>query len=1046
MEGLHTFTLFNFSPTDYLSSPKDIKFLTQALSMIVRKLLMLIILFFGWVTNGSAQTESELLEQALREQGIDTERLLQLYEQVQAADGFNEAEGYRMLGEVYPKYRSLQQAEATYDAALASDDPQEITQLATQLAQQQTSGLRTLQRGLIRLRSLPPSDTLRRAAALLHLERAYLLQEEQQWEKAEQDLEEALQTLGATGNETLGDPLDWLDPTLALEALLTRYRSPLGPTPDATTLEARLEGLEHSLQLLHHLRHHYERESDRLAMAEAVPPLAYRAVVIALQLEHAQPQRASYWEGRAFTLAEQAKATLLADRLQGLQLVRNATDWPALDQHLRLARQLKLASGDFYEQPAELRSLAEEILPQLSAWPIPPQRSLSIDLIHQQLREEKAVMVSYFITGEQCIVFTLDDQEIHTDYIEWLPRYQQALASIHEELTSRHFMREPEQAFQTYTQAAFLLYETLLQRPALSRLNDQPDQLIILPDGALWDLPFGTLLASEPASNTPNYQASNLNYLAFRHAISYIPSAWVWSYQQQEVLRSKQEALAAFAPTFDGQEVAERSLCGGPLPYLPHSQQEAEAVLQFLPGDAFLGEQATRDAFLQAGQTSSVLHIATHACRDEANPARSAIYFQNGALMAQEIAAIPLPSNLTVLSACETQSGTYLPGEGALSIGRAFLHAGSRSLIGSLWPVSDAATAELIPLFYEGISEALPTGQALQQARARYLERQDRLTAHPHYWAGFVLVGQNEILTPSGGMKPWWWLALGIGAILFIFVRSKRPQTMRKLTAVALLLSLSQLTVSAQEYRIAVTDFQTGGRPNIFGDVVRGVDTDVAREEYRQVQQYVMEVFLENNRFVLLDRSQLAPLDQERELQRDEDFLEGYVVEQFSAVGADYLLSGRISRRSHELTLSLFTIGDQALIGQQSIPLRVGWLSDFQSTRRAVQDGTRQFIASYFPSEIPVIRVLKGNGRAREVLIAGGQNHGLRNRLTLSVKVEELEEVNGEEIPRLITIAEIKVEEVENENFSRCSVRSGGRALYEYLELDRRLIAIPLFE
>ena len=1001
--------------------------------------LQLFLLLFGTAAMLTAQTESELLEEALREQGVDVERMMQLYERIQQADGFSEAEGYRMLGEVYPEYSVLQAAEAKYDAALAGDDPALIAQLATQLAQQQTSGLRALRRGLEHLQSLPPSDTLRRARALLLLEKAYHLQGDDNWQEAEADLQAALEQLSP---EPMTDPLDWLDPELALELLLARYRAPLPDAPDAAILEARLDGLEHSLQLLHHLRLQYEKETDRLALAAAVPPLAYRAIVITLQLELQQEGRADHWRARAFTLSEQAKATLLADRLQGLRPNRQSADWPPLDQHLRLARQLKLAGGDFFQEPARLRRMVEDQLPELTSWPLPPQRNIPVEQTQRQLRDQGAIMISYFLTGEQCIVFTLDGESIQTDYIDWLPSYAGALDDLRTELTGRRFMRSPDEAYASFTEATFLLYETLVQRPALRHLSQSPQQLIFLPDAALWDIPFGVLLTEAAGKTSPNYRPDHLQYLAFRYPISYSPSAWIWSLRQSEVIRPGHSELAAFAPSFNGREMAERTLCGGPLPHLAHSREEAEAVLTHLPGQVFLGELATREAFLQAGQNKAILHLATHACRDEQNPGQSAIYFQDGALTAGQIAAMPISSYLTVLSACETQSGDYRPGEGVLSIGRAFLHAGSRSLIGSLWPVSDAATAELIPYFYEGLSQGMPTGEALSWAQREFLLRQDRLTAHPHYWAGFVLLGQSETLAGAGGNRDRMWLLLGVAAFFLIFAGLKRARSMRKSLSTALLIALGCCALSAQPIRIAVNDFQTGGRLSGFKDIVFSNNTD---EDYRQVQQDVMEVFLENDRFVLLDRSQLGSLQEERELQRHEDFMEGYIVEQFSAEGGDFLLNGNIHRGNRELTLSVFQLSNQSLMGQHTISLKTGWFGNSTDMRRLIQSGTREFIGRYFPLEMPVIKVLKGNNRAREILVAGGQNNGLREEQTLSIKVEEMEMVNGEQLPRLITLGRVEVEDVENEHFSRCRVLSGGREIFEYLEQNRSLTAVAEF-
>ncbi len=680
-----------------------------------------------------------------------------LYDQIMSSDGFNEALGYEILGNIYPEYEVLQQADRVYEQAMASDNPEEITQLASQLATVQHRPLRQMQSLIQRLRSFPPSDTINRMLAAVLMDYHYL-------QEGDEPLShEVFQLLGAPDSLQLADPLDWTDPGLALEALLGAYRSPLPAQADAATLEKRLTGLRHCLELLHFLRRARTAEADRLALAATIPALAHRAMAICLLL-HQQAPQAGWWE-EAFLLAEQAKSTLLSDQLQGYVAERDDLDWPPLGKQLRLARQLATQSGSFFEQPQRLRELVDQQLPQLSHWPPAPSAQLSLATVQAQLREQQTLLISYFLLGDEGIVFHLDGEQVQIDHFYWNKETQTALQNFQSEMTGQDFLKEPTAAYQRYTKAAFWLYENVLLRPALRHHRQSgPKKLLILPDGALWDLPFSALLSSQAPEGEPSYSPQQLDYLVKTYELTTAPSALAWLDDGHPSLPLK---VGALAPEFNGDAMASRTACVSPLPALNHSMEEAEAIISRVKGQVFLGPEARLQALTASREEFTVWHIATHACRDQEDPSQSALFLQDGSLTASQIANLPLQLQLVVLSACETQSGPYRAGEGVLSIGRAFLQGGARALIGSLWPVSDAATAELMPLFYDALAGGQSTSGALQQAQLDYLAQQDRLSAHPHYWASFVLVGQDQVFARAGWKTYGWYV---FGAIFLVFL------------------------------------------------------------------------------------------------------------------------------------------------------------------------------------------------------------------------------------------------------------------------------------
>jgi CHAT domain-containing protein len=82
-------------------------------------------------------------------------------------------------------------------------------------------------------------------------------------------------------------------------------------------------------------------------------------------------------------------------------------------------------------------------------------------------------------------------------------------------------------------------------------------------------------------------------------------------------------------------------------------------------------------------------------------------------------------------------------GEGVMGLTRVFLYAGARSVVVSLWDVNDAATAELMRRFYQGLKSGLPKDTALRRAKLALARGSNEAWRSPYYWAPFVLVGMN---------------------------------------------------------------------------------------------------------------------------------------------------------------------------------------------------------------------------------------------------------------------------------------------------------------
>ena len=137
-------------------------------------------------------------------------------------------------------------------------------------------------------------------------------------------------------------------------------------------------------------------------------------------------------------------------------------------------------------------------------------------------------------------------------------------------------------------------------------------------------------------------------------------------------------------------------------------------------------------------------------------------------LFLKEAYELPLQKvELAVLSACDTERGRVSTGEGIESFSRAFLAAGARSTVTTLWRVPDAATASFMRVFYHHLQRGATRAEALRQAKLRFLESGTAL-AHPHYWAAFVLTGDG--VQPVSTALRWQTIVIAVLVLLVIAI------------------------------------------------------------------------------------------------------------------------------------------------------------------------------------------------------------------------------------------------------------------------------------
>lgn len=217
------------------------------------------------------------------------------------------------------------------------------------------------------------------------------------------------------------------------------------------------------------------------------------------------------------------------------------------------------------------------------------------------------------------------------------------------------------------------------------------------------------------------------------------------------------------------------------LEMLPGSSEE----LDLFTGKRFLGKEATVEAFLDQSSSTRFLHLATHAKAYPDDPNASFIAFfpenQNFRLFSQELKDQNFENlELVYLSACETGSGMLNESEGAISLARSFLLAGSEQVVTTLWLTEDRVASYLSREFYVALASGKSAAEALQSAKLELLSDPEMAQfRHPAFWSNTVLIGQAE----KGKERSAWVFAIGfIGVVILIlligfWIRLKKSRT-----------------------------------------------------------------------------------------------------------------------------------------------------------------------------------------------------------------------------------------------------------------------------
>ncbi|HEY0099070.1 MAG TPA: CHAT domain-containing tetratricopeptide repeat protein, partial [Pyrinomonadaceae bacterium] len=461
-------------------------------------------------------------------------------------------------------------------------------------------------------------------------------------------------------------------------------------------------------------------EELQLGIAGQTANIYQYAIKLCVQLNHT---------AQAFDLSESARARSLLDQLGNARISPLGTTDPQLlqqEQTLRaeistLERQAMderdTAQPGTETSPAKrqiqlntLQAKYDELLTRLKVTnpeyvamrTVAPLTLAEI----QRLLDKDTTLLSYFTTFDKTFAFIITRDSFHA--VSLPVRESELRVAVQ---TFRSFASLDD----LHPQELRRLHGWLIKpiKPYL-----KTEAVSVIPHGVLNYLPFATLTDGQ-------------RYFGDEHRLSYLPSASVLPFIQQKRKLSGGNLLA----------LAQSSPPG--LPVLQYADSMTAEIAKLYNSTPLHGSAATESVLHARASDSNILFLAAHANLNSISPLFSRIFLSpdkvnDGLLEVHEVYRLNLNNtDLVVLSACQTSVGRHSSGDDIIGLNRAFIYAGTPTVVASLWSVKDLPTGELMTVFFKNLRQGMSKAAALQAAQSKTREKY----RHPYYWGAFVLTG-----------------------------------------------------------------------------------------------------------------------------------------------------------------------------------------------------------------------------------------------------------------------------------------------------------------
>ncbi|MBX9876946.1 MAG: CHAT domain-containing protein [Candidatus Obscuribacterales bacterium] len=484
--------------------------------------------------------------------------------------------------------------------------------------------------------------------------------------------------------------------------------------------DAALASLRQAAEMAEQERSQLSRDTFKTFNLDLRQDCFYELVDLLVQQGHAE---------EALEIAERSRARAFTDLLAARQGVAHSLSANGGEDSLN-SKVL----------PSDLTHLSQEYSTANNV----TSKALSLAELKQQVVDHNAVCLEFYSLPDKLLVWLIDAN----GSIRLLPAQPISQKQLRKNVVELYnlLIAQPKSLEEIKKQGQ-LRQAKLKQMHKLLLGSAEPllagKQLIIIPHGPLFLVPFAALM---------NQQGK---FVVENSVLSVVPAVSVL--QSTAKLRDSSlndNTLMAF-----GNPKTEIFATLGSLPYAEKEVVKAAELFGAAKSTKRLGVDATRATFVSTAPKSSVVHMACHGIINEEQPTLSGLVLakdgnDNGFMTVKDILSLPpLKSKLIVLSACQTGRGK-ITGDGVIGLSRAFIAAGTPSVIVSHWNVDDVIAEFQMEVFYKTLLAGKGKAEALREAQLQTISTMEGsmadpssptfIRANPRYWAAFQLIGEAK--------------------------------------------------------------------------------------------------------------------------------------------------------------------------------------------------------------------------------------------------------------------------------------------------------------
>ncbi len=463
----------------------------------------------------------------------------------------------------------------------------------------------------------------------------------------------------------------------------------------------------------------------------------YEQIVTALyQIRQSNRQRSS--DDSLLFYIEKAKSRGLLDVLAGRgNAVRNSPDQNSAAAERKLLREIEqlessLADDSLSASVKRKLSRLAELEPALSdlrlksnvanaaSQRVYSPNPITVAKLQAALPDSRTILLSYFLVPDTSYVLMISRDEFK---VALIPRRAALTNMVSDYMRLIQLSIKDDNLLDSLDLVAGQLGRLLIPE---SFLPNSCDRIFVSTDGVLSVLPIEAVKI-------------NGKYLIEQSAVATLPSVFLFSAKLLVSPKVENWRMLAIAdPKSDSRQRQ-----------LPFSAREVEWICSLFKPELctiLSASNATKAELLRLRlEDFQVIHAATHSTINYRDPTRSKIWLSSDTadvnadnyLTLAEVDDLKLKSDLVVLSSCESGGGKLDYSEGMDGFVKAFMQAGARNMLVSLWEVEDFTTATFMKTFYQNLF--LGYAEALRRAKLEMINSPRLRHRHPYYWSPFVL-------------------------------------------------------------------------------------------------------------------------------------------------------------------------------------------------------------------------------------------------------------------------------------------------------------------